>query len=410
MSLPEGRILLVTNTLGRWGETNGVEYTYRSLIEQFRHAALPLDVVTYGPHDAVESEGGLRFFTHRPRLPLRIDPTLWVDPLFRFSGLAAHLAQESYTLVHSGTPDPLGWFGARLAARQGVPLVTVYHTLLDYYARVRVGRHLGPATGKLAERAMANILNRYYGRSDLILAPSAATRSHVARLFSPQVNVLSRGVDTAQFNPARRTRREGPVQALYVGRVAPEKNMQLLEKVFSARPKIALRVVGDGPYLSRMKRSLPQAEYSGRLTGEPLWRAFADADLFVFPSRSETFGNVVRQAMASALPVVVTDGPGVSEQVRDSVDGFVAADDQAFAAAVDRLAESRSLRIHMGWEARHSAMRFGWENVFHELLEQYEVALELCRARLAESAPTPARSAAQPGGALQASRAVGLRG
>jgi phosphatidylinositol alpha 1,6-mannosyltransferase len=382
LDLPDGKILFLTNTLGCWGETNGVEYTCRSLIEQFRQSRIPLDVVTYGPRDAVEADGPLRIYTHRPRLPLHIDSKLWIDLFFRYSALAARLSRERYSLVHSGTPDPMGVFGARLAARQGCPLVTVYHTRLDYYARVRVARYLGQRAGKAAEELMIGLLDRYYGRSDLILAPSAATREHLAKWFRPEVRLLSRGVDTEKFNPARRKRKSGAVQALYVGRVAPEKNMQLLVKVFAARPQIALRIVGDGPYLDEMKRNLPRAEYSGQLTGEPLWRAFADADMFVFPSRSETFGNVVRQAMASALPVVVTDSPGVNEQVRDGVDGMLAGDDTAFAAAVDNLASSRALRIRLGWEARHTAMRHSWENVYRELLENYYRAGELRNCRV----------------------------
>lgn len=382
MDLADGKILLLTNTLGCWGETNGVEYTCRSLIGQFRQSRTPLDVVAYGPRDSVEAEGTVCIYTHRPRLPLRIDTKLWIDPLFRYSALAKRLGRERYSLVHSSTPDPLGVFGARIAARQGCPLVTVYHTRLDYYARARIGHYLGQRAGQAAEKLMAGLLDRYYGRSDLILAPSASMREDLAGRFQPEVRMLSRGVDTEKFNPARRRRKANAIQALYVGRVAPEKNMQLLVKVFAARPQIALRIVGDGPYLEEMKSSLPRAEFSGQLTGEPLWRAFADADMFVFPSRSETFGNVVRQAMASALPVVVTDSPGVKEQVRNGVDGLLAADDPAFAAAVDDLVSSRALRIRLGWEARHTAMRHSWENVFRELLENYSRAHELKAGRV----------------------------
>ncbi|MBN2287761.1 MAG: glycosyltransferase, partial [Candidatus Glassbacteria bacterium] len=332
----EHGILLATNTLGKWGETNGVEYTYRNLLKEFNRARIQVDAITYGPRDNVERFGSVTVITHKPRLPLKIDPALRVDLCLGATAFARRITSRRYSLVHSATPDPLGDLAVKAAGRSECPVVSVYHTVLDYYARVRVGRVLGRAAGRAAGRLMMSVLKKHYNKSALILAPSEHTRQEISAYFSPPVEVLSRGIDTEVFSPRfrDRDRSNGRVEVLYVGRVAPEKNLDLLVEVFSRRPGIDLKVVGDGPYLDLMKRKLPRAVYTGKLTGESLSRAFANSDLFVFPSRSDSFGNVVMQAMCSGIPAVVTDSMGPKEQVKQGVTGFIATDTEEFIRAV----------------------------------------------------------------------------
>ncbi|MFH1071591.1 MAG: glycosyltransferase [Candidatus Glassbacteria bacterium] len=373
------KLLLVTNTLGKWGETNGVEYTYNNLLPFFRRDSIPCDVVTYGPADRTETTGSVTIHVHRPRVPLRIDPELTVDLAFGTSRAAGIIRSQHYDLAISAAPDPLGYAASRAASHGGYPLIGVYHTCLDYYARVRVSARLGRTIGEAAGRLTRRVLKDYYDRAVLILAPGQQMKQEIEKYLEPRVEVLSRGIDVSSFDPARRSRSDGRLQALYVGRVAPEKNLELLIRIFSARPHLQLKVVGEGPYLEQMRLRLPAAEYTGKLTGEQLWRAFADGDIFVFPSLSDTFGNVVRQAHSSGLPAVVTDSLGPREQIEHGINGFVAADEAEFGRYVDCLAADNSLRHRMGAAARAHAEKFTWERVYERLLQYLELARELHR-------------------------------
>ncbi|MBN1592179.1 MAG: glycosyltransferase family 1 protein [Candidatus Coatesbacteria bacterium] len=381
------RVLLLSNTLGRWGDINGVEYTYNSLLPHFRKSGIQVDCVTYGPTESYFTDGIVSIRTHKPLWPVRIDPTLRIDPALlldmnlHFTNLAREIYSKDYDVVHTATPDPLGMIGNRLAKERGTPLVGAYHTAVDKYARIRVGKALGSNAGRMAGFVVNRFLKSYYNEADLVIVPSHYVKDELSKELKTRVEVLTHGIDTYLFSPEKRERNDGKVQALYVGRVAPEKNMQLLTAIFSKRRDVELKVVGDGPYLQEMKRVAPDATYTGMLTGEALYRAFADADFFVFPSRTDTFGNVVLQALGSGLPVVVTDGMAPKEQIQHGVTGFVANDDNDFLRFVDTLVWSPALRQKMGLAARAYAEGETWGSVFETLLTQYELAAKLQKDR-----------------------------
>jgi len=366
------RVLITVGFLGHFGETDGVVTTYRNLLPFFERRGPDLDVVAYGPEDRTEDHGRVRLHVHRPRLPVRVDPRRWVDLAFSQTALARTLARTPYSLVQSSTPDPMGLWARGVARRQAVPFVAVYHTALAEYAAIRGGQAAGALVGGVMGRVMGAWMRAYYGRADLILAPSETVRAELAATLRPPAAVLSRGVDSRAFHPDRRTRGHGRVRALYVGRVAPEKNLDLVARVFAARPDIDLTIVGDGPSVPDLREALPSATFTGRLMGEPLAQAYADADFFVFPSRTDTLGNVVLEAMASGLPVVVSDAMGPKELVRHGETGFVMGTDAEFAAAVDMLTASAGMRRTMGAAARRYAETRSWEAIFEQLLGYYE--------------------------------------
>jgi len=413
------RVLLVTATLGKWGETNGVVNTYLNLIPQFKRKNIALDVLTYGPEDAVEEDGRITIRTRRPRVPVKVDEDLIIDSDFSLLGLSKELSENDYSVVHSATPDLLGYLALQVARNCDCPLVSAFHTSLSDYAEIRTkeifdgyaeklsggildnqlnpfydlspvsdlagtittitGNIFGSLAGKITGGVMTKWLQLYFNSSALILAPSDYTRKEIMKTFRPRVEVFSRGVDTVKFSPGHRTRRPDArrPRALYVGRVAPEKNLKLLVDTFSDRPDVQLTVVGDGPYLEEMKRELPGAEYTGKLSGEYLYTAYANGDFFVFPSRTDTFGNVVLEAMSSGLPVIVTDSMAPKEQVRDGETGFIAGTDEELADAVDILAKDSQLRDEMRCAARAYAEERTWDTVFDTLLDQYELARRL---------------------------------
>ena len=409
------RILLVTATLGKWGETNGVVNTYLNLIYQFKKRDMVVDVLTYGPKDRTQKDKSVTITTRRPRVPLKVDADLILDTDFSLTTLSTTLSKNNYSLVHSATPDLLGWLAVLVARECDCPLVSAFHTSLSEYAQIRskeiVGSYtekifggvdkslswlfdptpitglgktisreiLGSTTGKITGDAMTMWLQMYFNNSDLILAPSHFTKEKLKKYFKVPIEVLSRGVNIENFNPCHR---EGNLdiskpKALYVGRVAPEKNLTLLVELLSKRPNIHLTVVGDGPYFEAMKEKLPNAEYMGKLSGEELYKAYANGDFFVFPSHTDTFGNVVLEAMSSGLPVVVTDVMAPKEQVKHGVTGFIAKTDDNFADAIDTLANDTKMRKKMGKAARAYAETRSWDAVFETLLNQYELAKRL---------------------------------
>lgn len=386
---PQAPVLLATNTFGRLGdEVNGVARTCQQLSRCFLDAGVPLEVVTYGDRSSVESDGALTVRTHRPDPAVKIDPALKIDPLFAFSPTAAAIARNRYLLVHSTTPDPLGIFAADLARRRGVPFVAGYHTAVDDYCRLRASAAAGRIAGSIAAAAMRVYLSHYYRRADLVLSPSRATADALRGWIRRPIRVLGRGVDSTLFHPARRNRsRSEPIRALYVGRVAVEKGLDALVPLLHRHPEISLTVVGDGPWLAEMRRRLPAARFTGTLRGEDLAVEYANADFFVFPSKTDTFGNVILEAMSSGLPAVVTDRGGPAEIVRDGVDGFIAPTPRAFEWAVLALSRDSALRERMARAARDAAERRSWNAIFGSLLQIYSEAMHLRVSRAPDTAP-----------------------
>ncbi len=365
----ERPVLLATNTFGLLdGDVNGVAYTCRNLVRQFRQAGIAVDVLTYGTRETIYApEDHTRILVHAPVNGVNIDPTLRVDPFIGMGRIAREVKATRYSLVHSTTPDPLGWLAADVAKKQGIPLVAGYHTMVDVYARVRIG--------VLAERAARMLLDWYYSKAELILAPSGSVRTLLAQRYSSPVSVLGRGVDHDIFSPLHRTRGfDGEVRALYVGRVAAEKGLDALAGVFDPRSGCSLTIAGDGPGRSALERLLPHARFTGMITGERLSREFASGDFFVFPSETDSFGNVVLQAMSSGLPVVVMDKLGARESVIDGVTGIVARSRAEFADACRTLARDTALRERMRHAARTHAMHFRWDAILDRLLELYASA------------------------------------
>lgn len=221
-----------------------------------------------------------------------------------------------------------------------------------------------------------------YGQVDTVFVNSEQYRKcWIDRGFAPEkLKILPRGLDTDLFQPARRDpaswQRFGAngsgVRLLYVGRISREKDLDVLaaayDKVRAAGQPVQLFLVGHGPYSEELATALPDAVFLGYLTGEPLAIAYASADIFVFPSTTDTFGNVVIEAQASGLPVIVSDVGGPKELVEDGVNGLVtkAHDVEDVARAITLLASDQKMRTRMGEKARQSVVDRSWPGAFQK--------------------------------------------
>ncbi len=281
------------------------------------------------------------------------------------------LAEGRYGVLHLCSPGPAGVAAALIGRVLGLPIVGSYHTELAAYAGLRSG---DARLGLAVEAA----LGAFYGGCDVVLSPSAASDERLAGLGIHDPGRWDRGVDLTRFSPALRSREpDGRVRVMYGGRLTKEKGADLLANAFLAArardPRLELVLAGGGPEEEALRARLGSAAtFLGWLEGEALARAYADADIFLFCSQTDTFGQVVLEAQASGLAVVAVDAGGPSELIADGRSGLLCPPrPSALADAVTGLAGSRAARERLArgglaavrertWEASLAALGNGW--------------------------------------------------
>lgn len=293
-------------------------------------------------------------------------------------------------LVHITGPGDFGILGFWAAHSLGIPLVASWHTNLHEYA----GRRLDKLASRLpaswrnrivrwGEDLSFDALMRFYRLPRFTLAPEESMirllrdRTHRPAYFLPH------GVDTDFYSPSRHNRRTDSFCIGYVGRLTPEKSVRLfveLEQRLRAAGQLEFRLmlVGEGSEKGWLRKNLSSAELPGILRGEALAEAFANMDVFVFPSRTDTFGLVLLEAMASGVPVVVCPETSVRVGVQHGVTGFVAEDVGGFTESVLRLMNNEALRRDMSCAARRFACSRAWSRVFEQVYRTYEIGLAEC--------------------------------
>ena len=288
-----------------------------------------------------------------------------------------YVQREQFTEVIISTPGPVGLTGLLAAKMLNLRTSGIYHTDFPEYIRILT-------EDSFLESLGWRYMHRLYGQQDTVFVNSEEYRRlWMERGIEPdKLKILPRGLDTELFNPARRdpqfwarfTQQESAdtVRLLYVGRVSKEKDLDVLASAYqqlrAEQLPVQLFVVGHGPYANALTEILPDAVFTGYLAGEELATAYASADIFVFPSTTDTFGNVVIEAQASGLPVVVSDLGGPKELVEPGVDGFVtkAYDAADFADAIRKLARDPALRAKMAERAREKVINRSWPNAFEK--------------------------------------------
>ena len=280
-----------------------------------------------------------------------------------------HLQSGGFTEVIISTPGPVGLAALAAAKVLGLPTAGIYHTDFPEYVRILT-------EDGLMESLTWNYMHWFYAQLDTVYVNS----DHYRRCWTDRgipaekLRILPRGLDTGLFHPGkkeedfwrRRGLREGEVGALYVGRVSREKNLDLFaascRRLLASGVKVRPLVVGDGPYAPMMKELLPEGIYTGSLHREELAAAYASADFFVFPSTTDTFGNVVIEAQASGIPAIVSDVGGPKDLVEDGVDGFVTKglDLDALTHAIATLCKEADLRKRMGEASRARVAEWDW--------------------------------------------------
>ena len=293
-----------------------------------------------------------------------------------------YVQREQFSEIIISTPGPMGLTGLLAAKMLNLQTSGIYHTDIPEYVRILT-------EDRFLESLAWSYMHWLHGQMDTVFVNSEQYRKcWIDRGFAPEkLKILPRGLDTDLFNPTRRDLTFWPgsgangaeIRLLYVGRISREKDLDVLvaayRKVRAEGHPVKLYVVGHGPYSKTLAAALPDAVFLGYLTGESLAKAYASADVFVFPSTTDTFGNVIIEAQASGLPVIVSDLGGPKELVEDGVSGIVtkAHDAEDFARAINRLVGDGKLRARMGEKARRSVVDRSWPGAFRKFWQATEL-------------------------------------
>jgi phosphatidylinositol alpha 1,6-mannosyltransferase len=369
-------------------EVNGVALTSREFVRFARRRAMPMFSVHAGPAKALLQEGTVTTFEFR-RGPVRwnFEQDLAIDLLFlRYRNrLRAALEEFQPDLVHITGPSDSGILGALLAHEIGVPLVASWHTNLHEFG----ARRLAQALGFLPERVRASTAQwfetfsldqcmRFYRLAKLVFAPNAELVDLLAQRTGRPAYLMPRGIDTELFTTAHRARLDQDFVIGYVGRLSPEKNVRLLAEIESSLIQAGMTnyrflIVGHGSEHSWLSRVMQRAALPGVLRGVDLARAYASMDAFVFPSSTDTFGNVVLEAMASGVPAIVTRDGGPKYLISSSVTGAIAGRADEFARVILQWSRDPERLAEMRMGARQSAERFSWDAVWEDVYRRYEI-------------------------------------
>ncbi len=310
-----------------------------------------------------------------------------------YSNLCKAADSFSPDIVHLVTPLGIGLMGLRYARERNIPVVSSFHTNFDIYLKYYRFEYL--------EEMVWNFFRWFHSFCSVNFCPSHDTVKTLESKGIDNLKIWSRGIDTSKYTarqghlPSKEGTSSGtPTTFLYVGRLAPEKDLDILmdsiENINRLYPeKARFIIVGDGPMSKKLKAGAPaNVCFTGYLRGERLSEAYASADIFVFPSGTETFGNVILEAMASGLPVIGVNSGGVKDNIIHRYNGLLCEprDTESFTAGIAELLENHRLAGAMSKNAREYTLQKTWDKVFRQLVYDYYSVLKNCR----QSLSTPA--------------------
>jgi glycosyltransferase involved in cell wall biosynthesis len=303
------------------------------------------------------------------------------------TGLSAKAEREleafNPTLVHIATPDIGGFRALKWAQKKQVQIVGSYHThftsYLKYYGLTPI------------EFLAWRYLSWFYNNCAHVYVPSQSMVDElIPQGFDTEMKIWARGVNTRLYSPDKRDEEwrkghgfePGDIVVTFVSRLVWEKGLDTfrhsIQQVAAGNPNVKALIVGDGPAKEELQKLMPEAVYTGFLGGEALAKAYASSDIFLFPSHTETFGNVTLEAMSSGLPCLVADATGSKSLVEEGVNGFLAESENKtdFMNKLSQLVSDDQLLIGMRKESRQKALKYDWDEINGQLLSYYKEALK----------------------------------
>ncbi len=373
-------------------EVNGVAHTSRHFEAFARRRNLPFLCVRAGDRPQAVTEDGNVVTLELPRgfLSFALEKDLRFDPAFlRHIPLIDEVLERFRPdIIHITGPSEVGMLGAGLARHMGLPLAASWHTNVHEYLARRsewltrlLPQQHSAAAGQKIEDLTLLAAAKFYSVAQILYAPNPQLCALLDRTTGRPCRLMPRGVDADLFNPSKRQRNPDDHQQVlgFVGRLSIEKNVALLAQVqqeleASGHTNFRFLVIGHGMEEAWLRDRLPRAEFPGVLHGEELATAYANMDLLVFPSHTDTFGNVVLEALSSGVPAIVTPDGGPCTIVRDGITGRIATDAD-FASAVAQLLANPAQHAQMRAAARAYALTASWDSVFEGVYAGYESIL-----------------------------------
>ncbi len=339
------------------------------------------------------SECGSLSYLALKRSPLSVpmDYGLKYDPLFfrHTNRTLRELVKFRPDLIHITGLNDVSNVGAYLGWKMQIPLVGSWHTNLHEYAARRLTglftflpkKRLASLTS-FVERKIFDWATFYYKMPKLVLSPNEELMDALAKRTKRESRLMARGVDTETFSPEKRTVSDSIFRFGFVGRLRVEKDVRLLvdlEKALieAGKTNFKFLIVGEGSERPWLEENLKHGEFTGFLDGEQLAEAYANMDAFVFPSETETFGNVVQEANASGVPVIVTDQGGPKFIVDHGETGFIAGNFEEFVKFSVELMDNPQKLSEMKELSRRYSFSRSWDAVFESVYDAYEKALEI---------------------------------
>ncbi len=383
-----GRVPRVAYFPDSFHEVNGVAHTSRHFEAFARRRNLPFLCVRAGDRTEAFTEDGSVGTLELPRgfLSFALDKDLRFDPAFprHIPLIGEALERFRPDLIAITGPSEVGMLGAMLAQEMGLPLAASWHTNVHEYLARRSDWifRLLPKQSMVTEQTIEDLTMaaaaRFYSVAQVLYAPNPELCALLKGATGRVCHLMPRGVDAELFHPRKRRREESDRDHLlgFVGRLSVEKNVALLARVQEeletmGHGSFRFLIVGHGGEGAWLRERLPRAEFTGVLRGEELSTAYANMDLLVFPSHTDTFGNVVLEALASGVPAIVTPDGGPKTIVRDGVTGRIVEDNE-FASAVAGVLDNPGKHAEMRLAARAHALTMSWDAVFEGVYAGYE--------------------------------------
>lgn len=370
-----------------YDEIDGVAHTSRQFESFAMRRGFPFLTVHGGTANHVQKTDSVwRMTRRRGRFGFPLDKKHDFDLAFwrHLPAVEAAVREFDPDVLHITGPSDVGQLGLAIAHRLRVPLAASWHTNVHQYAEQRGSALLSVLPVALRTRLGAAFRHgsllatlRFYRAAQVLFAPNQELIEVIEKGTGKPCYPMHRGVDTDLFDPRRRNRADDSFVIGYVGRLTIEKNIRDLvdlEQILRREglAKFRFLIVGQGAEESWLRARMKHADFAGVLRGEALARAYANMDVFAFPSRTDTYGNVVLEALASGVPAIVTDSGGPRFIVKSEETGFVVRDLQEFAVRIQSLATRVALRKTMSAAARAHAMTASWDAVFESVYAGYE--------------------------------------
>ncbi|MBU2912406.1 MULTISPECIES: glycosyltransferase family 4 protein [Reichenbachiella] len=372
---------------------DGVSVTLNKIIANFPKDRFDLLIVT--PHPPKDMSGIDFKILICPYIGLPFQEGYRLGLPGRMKGLKAELDKFQPDVLHFTSPSLLGRYAIKYAKRNNIPVMTIYHTHYPTYFKYYLGKIGDFFLGGLFNQGMA----WYYKNANLTLVPTGPVRRDLEKLGIKRdtMAIWGRAIHANRFNPEfyredffKDRVPEGNKTVLFVSRLIKEKNVAVLADMYQLferkNKKITMVITGEGPEREWLEERMPKALFTGKLRGDELSQTYASADLFFFPSASETFGNVVLEAMASGTPVVAADACGPSDIVKNGVTGYLAAPGslRGFYKRILTILGDDHLRERMSRQAFEYANAKTIDNLHAELWQHYDRVIKgynLCKSR-----------------------------